>query len=55
MDADLRKAFVRSRLIYATGENHISEVLDLAKDDDPVTSAMLKFMASVETDSPDQK
>jgi acetyl esterase/lipase len=55
LDADLRKAFVPSRLIYATGENHISEILDLAKDDDPVTSAMLKFMASVETGSPDQK
>jgi acetyl esterase/lipase len=55
MDADLRKAFVRSRLIYAAGENHISEVLDLAKDDNPVTSAMLKFMASVETGSQDQK
>jgi acetyl esterase/lipase len=55
MDADLRKAFVRSRLIYAAGENHISEILDLAKDDNPVTSAMLKFMASVEAASPDQK
>jgi len=55
MDAELRKAFVRSRLVYAAQENHISEILDLAKNDNPVTSAMLKFMASVETAGPDQK
>jgi acetyl esterase/lipase len=55
MDAELRKAFVRSRLVYAAGENHISEILDLVKSDNPVTNAMLKFMASVTSGSPDQK
>lgn len=55
MDAELRKAFVRSRLVYVPRENHISEILDLANDNDPLTSAMLKFMASVASGSPDPK
>jgi pimeloyl-ACP methyl ester carboxylesterase len=43
MDADLRKAFVRSRLVYIPRENHISEILDIAKDDAPLVKAMLEF------------
>jgi acetyl esterase/lipase len=43
MDADLRKAFVRSRLVYIPRENHISEILDIAKDDAPLVRAMLEF------------
>ncbi len=55
MDAELRKAFVRSRLVYAARENHISEILDVSRDGNAVTNAMLKFMASVVSGSPDEK
>jgi acetyl esterase/lipase len=55
MDAELRKAFVRSRMVYGSGENHISEILDLVNGGNPVTSEMLKFMAFVTTSSPDEK
>ncbi len=42
MDAELRKAFVKSTLVYLPRENHISEIID----ENPVTSEILKFMSS---------
>jgi hypothetical protein len=42
--AALRKAFVDVRLVYVAGENHISEILDVSKPDDPTARAILKFV-----------
>jgi acetyl esterase/lipase len=40
-DADLRKTFVASTLVYVPKENHISEIVNTWKEDDPTARAML--------------
>ena len=40
-DAALRKAFAESTLLYLPGENHISEIVNVWKEDDPVARAMI--------------
>ncbi len=43
-DRALRHNFVASTLRYIPGQNHISEMLHLWRDDDPTARAMLRFM-----------
>jgi acetyl esterase/lipase len=43
-DAELRKAFVESKLLYIPGENHISEILNFWKDDDRTSLALLELV-----------
>ncbi len=40
-DSALREAFDSSRLVYVPGENHISEIIDATRDDDPTANAVL--------------
>lgn len=47
-DRSLRRAFVESTLEYIPGENHISEMVRIWRDDDPTARAMLRFMGSVQ-------
>ena len=44
-DRALRRNFAESELVYIPGENHISEVAHMPRDDDPTARAMLRFMA----------
>jgi acetyl esterase/lipase len=43
-DAALRAAGVSSDLVYIPNENHISEIVNVYKDDDPTTRAILRFI-----------
>jgi len=43
-EAALRKAFVAAKLIYIAGQSHMSEVLNIWKDDDPLALAILDFV-----------
>ena len=43
--AALRKAGVASELVYVPGENHISEIVNVYKDDDLTARSILKFLA----------
>ena len=45
-DAALHKAGDSSQLVYIPGENHITEIVDVWKDDDPTAQAILRFIAS---------
>jgi acetyl esterase/lipase len=45
-DAALRKAGDSSELVYVPGKNHISEIVDVWKDDDPTAAAILRFVAA---------
>ncbi len=45
-DAALRKTGDSSQLVYVPGENHITEIIDVAKDDDATAQAILRFIAS---------
>jgi acetyl esterase/lipase len=42
--AALRKAFVDSRLLYLGGENHVTEILNVAREQDPLLDAILSFI-----------
>lgn len=42
--AALRKAGIPSELVYVPGENHISEIVDVYKDDDLTAQSILRFM-----------
>jgi len=42
--ASLKKDFVTAQLLYLPGENHISELLNIWKDDDPLALAVLNFV-----------
>jgi acetyl esterase/lipase len=42
--AALKKAFVGTQLLYIPGENHIAEIVDIWKDDDPIARAILNFI-----------
>jgi acetyl esterase/lipase len=42
--AALRQAGVASELVYIPGENHISEIVNAAKDNDPTARAILGFI-----------
>ncbi len=44
-DAALRKAGDASQLVYISGENHISEIVNVWKDTDPTAQAVLRFIA----------
>ena len=44
-DEALRKAGNSSQLLYVPGENHISEIVNVWKDDDPIAIAVLEFIA----------
>jgi len=44
-DAALRQAGDSSQLVYVQGENHISEIIDIVKDDDATAQAILHFVA----------
>jgi acetyl esterase/lipase len=43
-DAALRKAGLSSELVYVPGENHISEIVNVYKDDDLIARSILAFM-----------
>lgn len=43
-DAALRAAGVSSELVYIPNENHISEIVNVHKDDDPTALAILRFI-----------
>lgn len=43
-DAELRRSFVESELVYIPGENHVSETNALAEDANPLMSAILGFV-----------
>lgn len=43
-DAALRKAGVSSELVYVPGENHISEIVNVYKDDDLTARSILRFV-----------
>jgi acetyl esterase/lipase len=40
----LKQDFVAAQLLYVPGENHISELLNIWKDDDPIARAVLNFV-----------
>jgi acetyl esterase/lipase len=40
----LREAGVKAELVYIPGQSHISEMLSVASDNDPIVTAALKFM-----------
>jgi dipeptidyl aminopeptidase/acylaminoacyl peptidase len=40
----LREAGVPAELLFIPGQGHISEILHMAAEDDPVVQAMLRFM-----------
>lgn len=42
--AALQKAGVRSELVYVPGKNHISEIADIWREDDPTARAVLAFI-----------
>jgi len=42
--AAIKKDFVETHLEYIPGENHITEMLNIVKDDDPTAQAILKFI-----------
>jgi acetyl esterase/lipase len=44
-DAALRQAGDASQLVYVPGENHITEIIDIAKPDDVTAQAILHFFA----------
>jgi len=44
-DAELREAGDSSKLVYIPGKNHITEIIDIAKDNDPSAEAILHFIA----------
>lgn len=44
-DAALREAGDSSKLVYIPGKNHITEIIDIAKDNDPSAEAILHFIA----------
>lgn len=46
-DRALRRNFIESTLVYVPGENHISEIVNVMRDDDPTARAMLSFMDSL--------
>ncbi len=43
-DAALRRAFVESTLVYVPGQDHISEIVNVWKDDDPTARAILRMI-----------
>lgn len=45
-DAALRKAFDSSRLVFVPGENHITEIADTWKENDPTAQAIRRFLES---------
>jgi acetyl esterase/lipase len=42
--AALKKDFVPTELVYIPGEGHITEIVDIVKDDDPTARAILNFI-----------
>jgi acetyl esterase/lipase len=42
--AALRKAGLKSELVYVPQESHISEMISISRDDDPTAQAILKFV-----------
>lgn len=46
MDAALRKAFVATSLVFVPHQNHVSELLNTWKDDDPLANAVVRFVLS---------
>lgn len=43
-DSLLRRAFVPTKLVFIPGENHISEIVNIGKPDDPTAQAILKLI-----------
>jgi acetyl esterase/lipase len=46
LDAALRRNFASSKLVFLPRENHISEIIHLPKDDDPLARAIIGFVRS---------
>jgi acetyl esterase/lipase len=46
LDAALRRNFVSSKLLLVNGENHISEIIHLSREDDPLAQAIIGFVRS---------
>lgn len=44
----LRRAGVRSELVFVPGENHISEMTSIVKPGDPTAAALIRFMGGLE-------
>ena len=44
-DAALRKNFVETTLVFVPGKNHINEIVDIWKDDDPTANAVLRLIS----------
>jgi acetyl esterase/lipase len=44
LEAALKKAFVPAKLVYVPGENHISEMVNIGKDDDVTARAILDLV-----------
>ena len=44
VDAALKKSFVGAQLVYIPHENHITEIMNVWKDDDPIARAILEFI-----------
>jgi acetyl esterase/lipase len=42
--AALKKSFVGAQLLYVAGKSHITEIIDVLRDDDPTARAILDFM-----------
>jgi acetyl esterase/lipase len=42
--AALKKAFVDTKLLYIPHDNHITEIINVAKDDGPMINAILSFV-----------
>ncbi|HLJ13140.1 MAG TPA: alpha/beta hydrolase fold domain-containing protein [Bryobacteraceae bacterium] len=42
--AALRKAFIAAQLVYIPGENHISEIVNVWKDNDPIANALIQMV-----------
>jgi len=42
--ANLKRSFVPSQLVYLPRENHVSEIVNIWKDDDPTARAILNFI-----------
>jgi hypothetical protein len=45
-DAALRKSFAESTLLFIPEENHISEIVNVWKDDDPIARAVIALVSN---------
>jgi hypothetical protein len=42
--AALKKAFVDARLLYIPRDNHLTEIINVSKEDGPLVNAILSFV-----------